>query len=154
MKRFGVILILLAVALAMSSDAKSRNKPRSRDGDYKISIAGYFKGEGSGTIAGNQIKLQLSVVTADGSKGTLVAPSIRLTGTHFTGAGMFNGQSLMLTGRVDAPDNDLEKSIKGVRLVSLVKTGDGRYSRLIGYIPALAADPDEDPSNHGRGRNK
>ena len=151
MKRFCAILVLLGVALTISADGKSRNKPRSRDGDYNISIAGYFKGEGSGTVAGNQIKLQLNVVTADGSKGTLVAPSIRLTGTHFTGAAMFKGQSLTLTGRVDAPDNDLEKSIKGVRLVSLVKTGDGCYSRLVGYIPALAAAPDDD-RNRSRGK--
>jgi hypothetical protein len=151
MKWSVAILGLLGIALAVSVDARSRGKPRSRDGNYTISIAGYFKGEGSGTIAGNQMNLNLNVVTADGAKGALVAPSISLNGTHFTGTGTFRGQNLTLTGRVDAPDNDLEKAIKGVRLVSLVKTSDGKYSHLVGFIPALAAD--DNPGNSGNGNN-
>jgi hypothetical protein len=151
MKWSAAILVLLGIALTISVDARSRGKPRSRDGSYSISIAGYFKGEGSGTVSGNQMGLQLNVVTADGEKGALVAPSITLNGAHFTGSGTFRGKSVTLTGRVDAPDSDFEKAIKGVRLVSLVKTSDGRYAHLVGFIPALAAAPDNNPGNSGNG---
>jgi hypothetical protein len=143
MKWLVAILVLSAIALTVSVDARSRGKPRSRDGTYTISIAGYFKGQGSGMIAGNRITVELNVTTADGAKGTLVAPSMKLNGTHFTGKGTFKGTTLTLTGRVDAPDNDFEKAIKGVRLVSLVRTSDGRYAHLVGYIPALATAPDD-----------
>jgi hypothetical protein len=149
MKWAVAILVLLGIALTVSVDARSRGKPRSRDGNYNVSIAGYFKGDGSGTVAGNTISLTLNVVTADGAKGALVAPSIKLDGAHFTGSGMFRGKRVTLTGRVDAPDSDFEKAIKGVRLVAQVKTSDGRYAHLVGFIPALAAAPD-DP---GKGRS-
>jgi hypothetical protein len=151
MKRLAAILLLLATTIALSAGAHSKNKPRPRDGDYNVSIAGYFKGEGSGTVSGDRINLQLSVVAETGAKGTLVVPAIPLTGNHFSGAGSFLGQPVTFNGRVDAPDDLLEKGIKGVRLVALVKTTNGRYSRLVGYIPALAAanNPQDD-----RGRGK
>jgi hypothetical protein len=150
MNRIAAILILFGLTMAMPADGHSRGKPRSRDGDYTLSIAGYFKGQGWGIIAGTKLNLQLNVVTADGAKGTLVAPNMTLTGNRFNGSGNFQGTSVTFSGRVDAPDVDLERSIKGVRLVSLVKTSNGRYAHVVGYIQALAAG--DGPQDRSRGK--
>ena len=53
----------------------------------------------------------------------------------------------------------LEHGIKGVRLTAVAKTIDGRYSRLVGYIPAFAKAPDppappSDDDERGRGKGK
>src|SRR5258708_1907108 len=74
--------------------AHPKNKPRPRDGDYNVSIGGYFKGEGTGTINGDQIKFQLSVMSDTSSKGVLEAPNLTITGNHFAGPGNFQGQKV------------------------------------------------------------
>jgi hypothetical protein len=152
MIRIAAIFTLCLAVLAPPAGANPKNKPRPRDGDYNVSIGGYLKGEGTGTIAGDQVKFQLSVMSDTGSKGTLDAPSLTIIGTHFSGPGTFLSQKVTFDGRVDAPDNDLEHGIKGVRVVATVKTADGKFSRLVGYIPALAAA--KDPTEDDRGRDK
>jgi hypothetical protein len=152
MIRIAAIFALCLAVLAPFAGANPKNKPRPRDGDYNVSIGGYFKGEGTGTINGDQIKFQLSVMSDTGSKGVLVAPNLTITGNHFAGPGNFQGHKVTFDGRVDAPDNDLEHGIKGVRVVATVKTADGKFSRLVGYIPALAAA--KDPGEEDRNRDK
>jgi len=152
MIRIAAIFTLCLAVLAPPAGANPKNKPRPRDGDYNVSIGGYLKGEGTGTIAGDQIKFQLSVMSETGSKGTLDAPNLTIIGNHFAGPGTFQSQKVTFDGRVDAPDNDLEHGIKGVRVVATVKTADGKFSRMVGYIPALAAG--KDPAEDDRGRDK
>ncbi len=108
-------------------------------------------------MAGDKISVQISVTAENGAKGDLTAPALTIKAGHFSGVGTFMNRPALFEGRVDAPDNDLEKGIKGVRLVSMVRA-DGRYSRLIGFIPALAKAPDDEPPTTGPGpigdRNK
>jgi len=137
---FAVLCLVTALPLA----AHERSKPRPREGGYTVSIAGYLRGEGTGTVTGDKISVQISVTTSDGTKGNLSAPALTIKAGHFSGTGTFNGQPALFEGRVDAPDNDLEKAIKGVRLVSTVRAN-GKYSRLVGFIPALAQAPDDPP---------
>ena len=156
MSRNASILLLLAVALMGAPlVALAKDKPRPRDGEYNVSVAGYFKGQGTGTVAGDKIKLQISVTAENGAKGDLIAPGLTIEANHFSGAGTALGQPVTFEGRVDAPDQDLEKSIRGVRLVGIVKTADGRYSKIIGFIPALAKAPDKiDDEDHDRDRGR
>lgn len=145
-RNFAILALLLASVIPLS--AGERGKPRPREGGYTVSIAGYLRGNGNGTVAGDKISVQINVATENGVKGELIAPALTIKGGHFSGAGTFLGRPVLFEGRVDAPDNDLEKGIKGVRLVCTVRA-DGKYSRLIGFIPALAKAPDDDPSGPG-----
>jgi hypothetical protein len=157
MKRNLAILSLLLLALVLPADAHPKGKPRQRDGNYNVSVGGYLKGEGTATITGDQLAIQISVTSDDGLKGPLNAPNLTIVGTHFSGSGTFQSQKVSFEGRVDAPDDTVEHGIKGVRLSAVVKTADARYSRLVGFIPALAKAPDPPTSTteeEDRGKNR
>lgn len=156
MKRNLAILAVFLLAVMLPADAKPKGKPRQREGNYNVSIGGYLKGDGTATIAGDQLAIQIDVTSEDGIKGPLSAPNLTIIGTHFSGSGTFQSQKVSFEGRVDAPDDDVERGIKGVRLSAVVKTGDGRYSRLVGYIPALAkvVDPPPPVDDDDRGKNR
>ena len=155
MKRNLAILLVLLLAMVLPADAKPKGNPRQRDGSYNVSVGGYLKGEGNATVSGDQLQIQINVTSDDGAKGSLDAPNLTIVGTHFSGSGTFQSQKVIFDGRVDAPDNDIEHVIKGVRLTAVVKTLDSRYSRLVGYIPAFAKAPDPPPpSDEDRGRGK
>src|SRR3954469_6664361 len=124
MSRKRSILVFLIVAL-VSAQAMAKGKPRPRDGEYNVSAAGYFKGQETAQLAGNKIKLQMTVIGEDGRKGDLISPGLTIDGNHFTGTGTALGASVKFEGRADAPDSEDEKSIRGVRMVGLVKTADG-----------------------------
>jgi len=159
MKRNLAILFLLMLAMVLPADAKPKGKPRQRDGSYNVSIGGYLKGDGNATVTGDQLQIQINVMSDDGAKGLLNAPNLTIVGTHFSGSGTFQSQKVIFDGRVDAPDDDVEHGIKGVRLTAVVKTLDSKYSRLIGYIPAFAKAPDPPPpplddEDRNRGKDK
>ena len=156
-RKLVIFALVLMPLLMLPVGASNKGKPRPRDGNYNVSIGGYLKGDGTASLAGDQLQIVINVVAEDGSKGTLNAPNLTINGTHFFGSGTFQSQKVIFDGRVDAPDNDVEHGIKGVRLVSLVKTVDDKYSRLVGYIPsyAKAPDPPAPPSDEeDRGRNR
>jgi hypothetical protein len=156
-RRVSILVLLAAALLGAPLVALAKDNPRPRDGEYNVSVAGYFKGQGAGTVAGDKIKLQMTVTAENGAKGDLIAPGLAIVANHFSGSGTALGQAVTFEGRLDAPDQDLEKSIRGVRLVGTVKTADGRYSRLVGFIPALAKTPDkidDEDRDRDRGRSR
>jgi hypothetical protein len=131
---------------------------RPKDGDYNITIAGYIRNNGNSsasTVAGDKVNLQASVVSnSTGETGQLLA-NLTLVDTHFKGTGAVLGQSATFNGRLDFPDSEKERAIRGVRLVCTLKTTDGKYARIIGYVPALAAVRDRiDVEDRDRNRGK
>jgi hypothetical protein len=155
MYRKALILLLLA-ACATTVIARSRSKPREKEGDYNFTVAGYVRGTGTATVSGERIKLQANVTTDDGATGELNASSLTLKSNHFSGTGNLMGEQATFEGRLDVPDNDYEKAIRGVRLACMVKTPAGRYAKLIGYIPsqATARDAIDDHDEQDRGKGK
>jgi len=133
MKRNLAILFLLLLAMVLPADAKPKGKPRDRDGSYNVSIGGYLKGDGNATVSGDQLQIQINVTSEDGLKGTLSAPGLTIVGTHFSGSGTFQTQKVIFDGRVDAPDNDVEHGIKGVRLTAEIIAMNTRRGE---YVPA------------------
>lgn len=147
-------ILLLLTACATTVIARSRSKPRQKEGDYNFTVAGYVHGNGTATVSGERIKLQASVTTDDGSTGELNASSLTLKSNHFSGSGNLMGEQATFEGRLDVPDNDYEKTIRGVRLSCMVRTPGGRYSKLIGYIPAQAQAKDSIDEQEERERGK
>jgi hypothetical protein len=157
MYRKALILLLLATC-ATTVIARARSKPREKEGDYNFTVAGYVRGSGTATVGGERIKLQANVTTEDGANGELNASNLTLKNNHFSGSGNLMGEQATFEGRLDVPDNDYEKAIRGVRLSCLVKTPGGRYAKLIGYIPSQAQAKDrideEEDRDRGKGKKK
>lgn len=153
-RKFAILLTLVAVGLTSIADSAPRARPRERDGAYTVTIAGDYVGHGqSSTVVGDKVRLNANV-TGRGSSGLLNA-TLLLNGTHFTGAGLVIGNTADFKGRLDAPDDDRERAIKGVRLVASFvvtnrDTGEKSYGSLVGYLPAQSTtaiddDPDRRP---------
>jgi len=143
MSRNASILLLLAVALMGAPlVALAKDKPRPRDGEYNVSVAGYFKGQGTGTVAGDKIKLQISVTAENGAKGDLIAPGLTIDVNHFSGAGTALGQPVTFEGRVDAPDQDLENPLGCYDLSRFDgATFEDRYSEMIKQVMSVFEPP-------------
>lgn len=150
-------LVWMTIPVVAERDGRHRG-PRPKDGNYNLTIAGFIRssGEVSGsTVAGDQVNLQATVISAEtGEKGTLTAIGLKLTGQYFTGDGTVMGQPATFNGRIDFPDSEKERAIRGVRLVCTVKTTTGNYARLVGYVPALAAVKDNIDIENERDRSR
>jgi hypothetical protein len=147
LRRILFIFLLLAL-LSLHPTAQGKAKPRAKEGDYNISVAGFVTGSGVAVVSAGKVKLQANVVNSDsGAGGELNAANLTLNGAHFTGSGNILGEQFTFRGRLDYPDPDEERAIKGVRLVGTFHSLDyTKYGRVVGFIPALAtaAEPDRD----------
>jgi hypothetical protein len=153
------MLTLVWVTVPVIADRDGRRAgPRPKDGAYNLAIAGFIQSSGDvsgSTVSGNQVNLQAAVVSSEtGEKGVLSASGLKIKGRYFSGKGTVLGQSAQFDGRIDFPDDDKELAIRGVRMVCNVKTADGNYARLVGYVPALAAAKDKIDAENDRDRGR
>jgi hypothetical protein len=163
MARHILILALLgaAITLAPVSNARSRYKPRKSDGTYTLNVAGYYTGQGNAQVTtGAGVHLTLSMTPESGGKSGSVDVTLPLTGNRFSGESTLFGKPVHFDGRLDVPDDDRERTLRGVRLVCRLKTTDpkdSKYASVIGYVPELstardAIDEGAD-NNKGKGNN-
>jgi hypothetical protein len=152
-RKLFILMSLIALSITAVADSGPKGKPRPREGDYTITVAGDYAGQGTSNVDGVRVKFQANVKGPGGS-GVLNG-NCTINGTHFAGTGNVSGNTAVFKGRLDAPDDDQERAIKGVRLVCTftVTSGAGEksYGRIVGYIPSQAAVEDDD---RDRGRNK
>jgi len=150
-----ILLSLIAVSMTAVADSEPKGKPRPRNGDYNITVAGDYAGVGTANVGPDRVKLQANVKGPGGS--SILNGNCPINGTHFSGTGNVNGKAAVFKGRLDAPDDEQERAIKGVRLVcTFTVTGDGAektYGRIVGYVPSQAAAVDDD-SDRGRNSKK
>ena len=165
MARKPLILILLAAAimLAPASDAKSRNKPRRSDGTYNLTVAGYYTGTGKATVTSGSVHLQLTLSPEAGGKSAVVDLTMGVIGNRFSGDTSAFEKAIHFDGRLDAPDDDKERTIRGVRLVCRMRivTPENptyNYASAVGFIPALAGARDGidngNDTNNGNGTSQ
>jgi hypothetical protein len=167
MARYGYILVFLIIALtvAPTSTAKSRNRPRQSGGTYTLKVAGYVLGQGNADVSpGSSVHLMLTVTPeSGGTKGAPVDVTMQVTtGNRFAGDSTVLGRPAHFECRLDVPDDDKERLLRGVRLVCRFHTTDSqptRYASVVGYIQALAdardridsGDDDDSGKGHGNG---
>jgi hypothetical protein len=126
-------------------------KPREKTGSYSVAVAGAFKGPGSANVAGINVFVDATVTDTNGASGALTF-KVQLKGDNrFSVTGSVFGQSAQFTGRIDAPDDQKERGIKGVRISATFKTADGRYGRIIGWVPNDNRMPKDDHPGKGQG---
>jgi hypothetical protein len=150
MARHILILALLAAALmvAPASDARSRNKPRKSDGTYNLTVAGFYTGQGNAQVtAGSGVHLTLSLAPEVGGKTASVDVTLPLIGNRFSGDSTLSGKSVHFDGRLDVPDDDKERTLRGVRLVCRMRVTTPNqpvlnYASVIGFVPELASTRD------------
>lgn len=161
MARKFLILTLLAAAitLAPASDAKSRNKPRKSDGSYNLKVAGFYTGSGNATVAPGSVRLTLTLSPESGGRSNFVDVTMSLASNRFIGDTNAFGKAIHLEGRIDVPDDDKERALRGVRLVCRMRivTPENpiyNYASVIGYIPDLSSARDGidegDDTNKGK----
>jgi hypothetical protein len=166
MARYAYIPVFLIFALTVApiSTAKSRSKPRPSGGTYTLTVAGYVAGQGSADVSpGSSVHLTLTVAPESGGRGGPVDVTMPMTTPNrFAGDSTVLGRPAHFEGRLDVPDDEKERLLRGVRLVCHFHTTDAqpvRYASVIGWIPALAeakdridnGDDDGGKGNNGNG---
>ena len=152
MRRILSILLLVLVAAWASAPSAVTAKPREKAGSYNVAVAGAFKGPGSATVSGNNLTVNATVTARNGATGPLTF-SVPLKGDNrFSVTGSVIGQSAQFTGRVDAPDDQKEKGIKGVRISATFKTADGQHGKIMGWVPNDNRMPKDDHPGKGPGQ--
>jgi hypothetical protein len=155
------ILMALGAALVIApvSDAKNktRAKPRKSDGSYTLTVAGFYSGAGRAVVSGGGVRLTLSVVPESGGKSAAIDFTMPVNGNRFTGDSTLAGNAVHFDGRLDAPDDEKERTIRGVRLVCRMRvntlTAAGMaYSSVVGFVPELAFA--RDAIDEGEDNNK
>jgi hypothetical protein len=145
MKRWLSIFAVVLVAAAASRPTDLTARPRSVEGDYNVIIRGMFKGGGVARVGANRLSIDGDVTDLKGSNGELQFKITIKRDNHFSGPGNVLGQKAIFTGRIDTPDDNKELAIRGTRIALTFKTDDGRYGRIIGYIPNDPRLPKDHP---------
>jgi hypothetical protein len=155
MKRILSILGVLLVATLASQPGVAGAKQRNGNGNYNLLIGGMFKGTGSASIAGNKIRFEGNVTDIDGVNGELNCTVQLKKDNHFiSDTGNVNGKKAAFAGRLDTPDEVNERAIRGVRVICTFRTEDGRYGKIMGWIPNDDRMPNDKERGKGKGRPK
>jgi hypothetical protein len=127
----GTAVAALALSSAVLSGAGKQ--PKKTDGDYTVTVGGYYEGSGTASVSPSQIKISAQVVVA-GSKSDrkmkLNAPSLTLDGDHFSGTANVQGDKLKIVGRLDGYAGDPD--FHGARLLLTYTDSAGHSGRIAG----------------------
>lgn len=101
--------ILVACCLvAMFILAAGMARPAGNvNGAYKVAVAGNFEGSGVAAVGGRRVNINCEVRDSDGRRGRLQA-HLPMVNNRFNGTGTVMGQAMIISGRVDPPDQEGE----------------------------------------------
>ncbi|MDB5326304.1 MAG: hypothetical protein JWM57_1873 [Phycisphaerales bacterium] len=119
-----VVLFSATVVLA-----RIGSRPGTK-GTYDVSFAGSFRGVGTATITRTHVALAADLEGNPGNGGKLVA-KLAINDGRFDGSGTVDGQSVEVSGRVDAPEGGIAKV---ARVAVTFRTQDGRVARGFGEL--------------------
>ena len=99
-------------------------------GSYKVVFAGSSNGTGKAVVTPKTVKLDGTLVDAQGKKFDFSAASLAIDSStyRFKGVGTLGGSPLKVSGRLD-PDN---KTLKQCRIVATFLAADGKVGRVVG----------------------
>jgi hypothetical protein len=124
----GHAFVLLGVAtLALAKPGG----PAGTQGSYDIILGGELQGDGHAVVTPKAVHVNCKVVDRrTGQKGTLKANNLTLDDGRFNGTGTVFGQTVTVSGRVEAPDGT---TVKAARLMcNYAITGGGGAGRIVG----------------------
>jgi hypothetical protein len=114
--------------------------------NYTITFAGCLTGKGNATSTGTSLSITGNVTDDSGNKGTFTATNLVIDAKlHFTGTGTALGQTVSLSGRLDAAPPGQETALKTQRIVCTFTTNKGAsnegHGRIAGYVPVTPTTP-------------
>ena len=123
------MLVLLGLVVTCPPDSAAQTRPSADKvfGSYKLTFAGYYTGEGSGTVTPKTVMIRGKVTNDDGTSGNFFATCKR-DGYHFSGTGSGPGVSVNVVGRID-PSN---KRLTAARLTCTYVASSGQAGRVAG----------------------
>ncbi|MGC4031148.1 MAG: hypothetical protein QM754_05295 [Tepidisphaeraceae bacterium] len=124
------VLLVGILAVGTIAHAKSGSRPGTK-GTYAVKFHGSFAGEASAKVNPDHVALSGDLHDANGATVTLDAKKLKLDDSRFSGTGTVNGQSVDITGRVDAAEGGV---LKIARIVITVNGDNGQFARAIGEI--------------------
>ena len=129
-----VLACLLAGSLLAPGTLRASGKqPKKTNGQYAVTVAGYYTGTGTADIKNKKIMIKATVRVDDsGPPVDLVAPDLELDGDHFAGAANAQGAKLQLKGRLDGYAGD--KDFRGARLLCTYTDEAGHAGRIAGVL--------------------
>src|SRR4051812_28337435 len=99
---FRLLAFTLSIAAASGVAWAAGKQPKKTDGDYNVTIAGYYQGKGNGSVATQKVMIHAKVSAGPGDKNlNLNASNLPLDGDHFKGTGNVNGTKVSINGRLD-----------------------------------------------------
>ncbi|HSZ59346.1 MAG TPA: hypothetical protein VK797_27130 [Tepidisphaeraceae bacterium] len=102
-----LLVATLAGALG-SATVLGQPAPAAAQGTYHILVRGFYNGEGTANVSGDQVTINANVRSDQGMATTLTA-TCSLTGDHFSGSTVLPGGSVTIQGRVEAQDPNAGK---------------------------------------------
>ena len=120
-----------AINTRTGGDSPGERQERSRDGDYTLTIRGFYQGAGTAKVYSNTIVIEAQVSTRDHRSGLLHA-ELLATGPYFAGQGTCIGQAVTIRGRLDAP--------KASRLLATLHASDKQGGRIAAILPDDVGD--------------
>src|SRR5688572_19968678 len=125
---------------AARSRITGNRQERVRNGSYITTIVGFYNGSGTAEVNDDRVSLRAKISTTDGRTGELVADNLVVEGPYFYGTGTLLGDTVQITGRVDAA--------RASRLLAMFSGVEGKFARVVGNLPAGLDPGDDDWDNN------
>lgn len=128
---FAWLAALAYVALATTGTALAGpGGPAGTNGAYKLICRGSYEGTGNAAVGASNVNVVLHLTNPDtGVSGTLHASNLTLDNGRFSGTGTFAGNSVTISGRVEAPDGQV---VTTARIMGTFEVSDGLHGRFAG----------------------
>lgn len=140
-----VVLLALGGALttgtALGGPNGPKKQPKGTDGDYVVTVSGYYTGRGTANVKNNKVELTAVVTDESGNSVLLEAKNLKLDGPHFSGVGRVDkAKVLQIRGRLDGYNPD--QTFLAARIICDYTDDAGKRGRIAGVLtPAAAPSP-------------
>lgn len=108
---------------------------RAKNGRYVTVFAGSYNGVGVADVKDDKVTIKADVLTADGRAAQFIANNLMFDGPYFSGAGTIMGETVQVSGRLDAA--------RASRLTATFALTDGSAARVVGSLPATVDAGDD-----------
>ena len=123
-------MIWLTVCAGTPTDVSPAKAPPRINGRYALTFAGDGTGSGDAVVTPKSVRITGTLTDDACNKISFSAPGLDIDSStyRFTGTGTLGGNTVTVSGRLDADD----KSIRKCRIVATFLASDGAAGRIAG----------------------
>lgn len=126
-----LVAVLLCGVGGVSSLTGAGLQPKKTDGQYAITVGGYFQGSGTATVSSTRVRFRARVRNEAGRSSNF-ATFLRLDGDHFEGTANVAGTTFTFRGRLDG--YAAERNFRGARILCNYTDGNGNVGKVAGVL--------------------